>query len=559
MKKLYTLILISLLFPTLQIQAQTYPFTLPTTVTASLDVTTAIREVANNKLLGANIGGFTSTDEKNLIRKFNPITVRFPSGVWINWYDWTVDGNRIYDDYVAKTYKGVPDSTYIKMINSSQNSRTGFPGLTSLNTERKQATGKGFDMLWGYNLNYDDNKKSAARLRDSEAKGFEVNYIEMGNEQFYGNQRSNQTSTTQKYVAIAKSLSDTLHKIKPSIQMSVPLSWRTESGTYNNIITADTTYFDAVSIHKYVGSDPDVPATFTYKDVLAGRLLLEKDVNYARSLAKTKPVWLTEWGVAAGSECQAAAALGMADCYLFLFENQKIYGRADWYCVNGLLNSFVTFVGTSRTIKYPLEKCGYGSVHEILRSVFENSTLLQGTIATTKLTTTIGSTNAVSARAVIKDGKAMVFVVNLTDKAVEFDLKFNGLTYTNSFKHEAFKYNTLSEDRILGIDVNPLEVIKTGTGVITLPPLSVNKISEITVAGLETAVKEVKNAPLINAFPNPSSTGIFKLKEAANWEVYTNLGQKILAKNGTIINLSSYPKGTYLLKIENSSVLLIKA
>ncbi len=527
---LSTLVLIA----TSKVMAQTYPFTLPETVTASFDVTTSIKEVANNKLLGANIGGFTSTDEKALMRKFDPVTVRFPSGVWINWYDWTVDGNRIYDDYVSKTYLGVPDSTYIKMINGSQNSRTGFPGLTALNTERKLATGKGYDMLWGYNMNYDDNAKSAARLRDSEAKGFEVNYIEMGNEIFYGNQRSNRTSTPQKYVAVAKSLADTLRKIKPGIKLSVPLAWRTPQSyiDYNKALTADTTYFDAVTVHKYVGSDPDEPATFTYKDVLAGRLMLEKDVNYARKLANTKPVWLTEWGVAAGSECQAAAALGMADCYLFLYENQKIYGRADWYCINGLLNSFITFVGSSRTIKLPLEKTGYGSVHQILRSVFENATLLKGAMTTTKLSTSNGSTDAISARTVIKNGDTLVVAVNLTNKPVSFELKFDGVVYTKLFKHEALAFDNLSQDKIMGIDVNPLQLIKSGRGVIMLPPLSVNKIS------LDESLESYVN------FESPANAS--KIDVGSNLLVKANAGAEItnvslFINNQLVRNITTAP------------------
>lgn len=469
---------------------QTYPFTLPATVTATLEVNTLKKEIANDKLLGANIGGFTSDNEKYLLKKFDPVTIRFPSGVFINWYDWKVDGNRIYDDYIAKTYKGVPDSTYYKMINSNLNAKTGFPGLTALNNEKKVSNGKGYSMLFGYNLNYDSNKKSAERLRDSEAKGFSVDYIEMGNEQFYGNQRSNATSSPQKYVAIAKSLSDTLHKIKPGIQMSVPLSWRTTSGDYNAILTADQSYFDAVSIHKYVGSDPDVPASFTYADVLGGRILLERDVNYARKLANTKPVWLTEWGVSAGSDFQAAAGLGMADCYLFLYENQKIYGRADWYCINGLLNSFVTFVGTSRTIKFPLEKTGYGSIHQILRSVFEGSTLLDGTMTTIKVSTSLGSTNAVSARVVEKDGKRTAIVVNLTNKPVVFTLKLDGVEFNKPFRHEALAFNALDQNHEIGIDVNPLSLIKEGTGTITLPPLSVNRIAlDVQIVAVENRIK----------------------------------------------------------------------
>ena len=479
----FKLLLIACLFCGITtIQAQTYPFTLPTTVVATLNVTTTSTEPANNKLLGANIAGFSSTVEKDLIRKFDPTTLRFPSGVWINWYDYEVDGNRVYDDYVAANYKGVLDYTYINQINSNLGGKTGFPGLTALNTEKKQVDGKGFDMLWGYNLNYDSNTKSIARLRDSEANGFEVKYIEMGNEQFYANQRSNRISTPQKYVAVAKSLSSELHRIRPDIKVSVPLAWRTEPSyvEYNQTLTADDSYFDAVSIHKYVGSDPDIPASFTYADVIAGRLLLERDVNYARKLANTKPVWLSEWGVSAGSDCQAAAALGMADCYLFLFENQHIYDRADWYCVNGLLNSFVT-VTDKRVPKYPLEKLGYGSVHEIMRSVIENSTLLKSVVYTSKLTTELGSINAVSARAVTKWGKTSVIAVNLTNKTVPFTLKFDGVAYTGSFKHDALKFSSLSANPILGIDDNPLSLVKSGTGQILLPPFSVNKISDLTI------------------------------------------------------------------------------
>ncbi len=535
--------------------AQTYPFTLPATVTATLDVNTQKKEVANDKLLGANIGGFTSTDEQTLVKKFDPVTIRFPSGVFINWYDWTIDSYRIYDDYVPKNYKGEPDSSMIKLVYNSRFSKAGFPGLTALNNQKKAINGKGYSMLFGYNLNYDDNKKSAARLRDSEQKGFSVDYVEMGNEQFYGNQRSNATSTPQKYVVIAKSLSDTLHKIKPSIQMSVPLSWRTTSGNYNDILTADQSYFDAVSIHKYVGSDPDVPASFTYGDVLGGRTLLESDVNYARKLAPTKPVWLTEWGVSAGSDFQAAAGLGMADCYLFLYENQKIYGRADWYCVNGLLNSFISFVGTSRNIKYPLERTGYGAVHKILRSVFENSTLLDGTMTTTKFTNAKGTSNVVNARVVEKDGKKLVFAVNLANKPVVFTIKFDGTPMTQTFKHEALVFNTLSDDYVIPFDDDPLKLIKEGSGAITLPALSVNKI---TLNDVTTAinVKPIYLKELI-VYPNPSDNGIFTLSKSGSWKVYNINGQLKLTGKGNQVDLSKVGQGTYILAMGTETTKLV--
>ncbi len=479
------------LLSTANVLAQTYPFTLPATVTATLEVNTQKKEVAKDKLLGANIGGFTTANEQALFKKFDPVTVRFPSGVFINWYDWTIDANRIYDDYVPKTFRGVPDSTFIKIIHNGRNSKTGFPGLTALNNQKKLTNnGKGYSVLFGYNLLYDSNAKSVARLRDSEEKGFNVDEIELGNELFYGQQRSNATNTVQKIAAVSKSLADTLHSVKPGIKLSVPLSWRTQSGDYNAVITANPNYFDAISVHKYVGSDPDQPATFTYGDVLAGRIMLAKDVNYARRLVPNKPVWLTEWGVASGSEFQAAAGLGMADCYLFLYENQDIYDRADWFSINGLLNSFVAFVGSSRDIKFPLEKTGYGSIHEILRSVFEGSTLLDGTMTTSTVATTNGSANAVSARVVEKDGKRTAFAVNLTNKPVVFTLKLDGVEFNENFRHEALAFTSLDQNHEIGIDVDPLSLVKEGKGTITLPPLSVNRIGlDVEIIPVENRIK----------------------------------------------------------------------
>lgn len=455
-----------------------YPFTIPSTITATLNVETQETEMFNNKLIGYNIFGFTKTEEKEFIRKFNPITIRFPHGVWANFYNWETDGYTDYGDTYDHEAHDVTLANYEKY-----NIRAGFPGLTALNNEKKlQNGGAGYDMIWTYNLNYDTNLKSTLRLQNSDAKGFDVKDIEIGNEHFWTNQRGTLTSTPQKYVTLAKSLSDTLKKVKPDVRVSIPLSWRTTHGGYNSILVDNKNYFDAITVHKYAGADPDVPAEGdnAYSTILTARLTMEKDVNYARSFAPGKPVWLTEWGVSAGDHCQAAAALGMADCYLYLFENQDKYERANWFSVNGVLNSFIT-ISNTRVIKYPLEKTGYGTVYEIIRSVFENSTMLKGTMTTTQLTTSVGSTNAVNARAVTKDGKTMVFAVNLTNKPVVFNLNFNGKALNSSFLHQAFTFNDLSEELVMGIDENPLHEVNDISGKIVLPPYSVNKISDFEI------------------------------------------------------------------------------
>lgn len=80
----------------LSTQLQSYPFTLPSTVEATVNIDSSKQQTFNNKLLGTNIFGFTTTTEQSLINLNNPITVRFPHGLWANWYDWETDGTRVF-------------------------------------------------------------------------------------------------------------------------------------------------------------------------------------------------------------------------------------------------------------------------------------------------------------------------------------------------------------------------------------------------------------------------------------------------------------------------------
>ena len=489
-------ILFILFFVPYLLLAQTYPFPLPEIVTASLNVDTTVKVPANNLLLGANFGGFTSSNEKQLVRYLNPITVRFPSGVWSNWYDWYIDrstykmddgtGNWVpYDNYdIGATHTNAMDTW------ERNDTKTGFPGLKMLHDEL------GFNMVWTYNLNYDSNEKSVARMLDSDAKGFDVKYIELGNEQFWKDQRSERISTPEKYYPIANSLSGALKAAKPTVELSVPLGWRVSQASYNSALTPTKSYFDAISLHRYVHWEKEeaVKTADTYKKILTSRFEIENSKNFVLSYASGKSIWLTEWGVSCG--LNAASFLGQADAYLYLFEKQDTFERAEWYGATTALNPMYYFTnqyldggGRPERSLRNLRKTGFGAVYEILRSVFENSELLKSDMVCNaplvapddvEYSGTQPSTvDAISARAVTKNGQTQVFILNRTPKAVVFDLKFNNVVFAGSFKHEALSFDSLSDNPDFANDQNPLSLIKSGTGTITLPPYSVSKVSDI--------------------------------------------------------------------------------
>lgn len=459
-----------------KLAAQDYPFNLPSTITASLNVETSNTEIFNNKLLGYNIEGFNTRTEKDFLELVNPVTIRFPHGVWANFYEWQDDTYQ-QDDYDNGTHQNVLN-TYVSSIKGH------IAGIASLNRDKIARDGFGYDMMWTYSINFDDGASSVARAKKDIELGLEVKAIELGNEHFWKNQRSNRTALPSDYLREASAVSTALKTDFPDIQLSIPLGWRRSQGGYNSQIIGNGNYFDAITVHKYLGADPDEPgqSNTAYSSLLTAKLELEEDVNWVRdNYAPGKPVWLTEWGVSAGSDVHGAACLGMADAYLFMAENQQIYDRANWFSFNRVLNAMVV-VGSNRQPVYPLQKRGYLSTFEILQDVLRDATMLKGTLTSSaQLSTSRGAVNAVNARATTKDGQTNVIAINLTDKPIEFELKFDNVMYAGNFKHESLIFDNVGVVNAIDYNENQLSLVKEGSGKIILPPLSVSKISNIVI------------------------------------------------------------------------------
>lgn len=560
--------------------AQNYPFNLPQNIQATINVTTTTQETFNNLLLGTNIHGFSTSDEKAFVNKFNPITVRFPHGLWSNWYDWRRDVTRVFGEekfFYKQGTNGTPKEEPIGLLANIKvfdkgNIKVGIEGLAGLNSTKKTTSGKGYDMMWTFNMSADgpdlssDCSESIARYNDIKQKGFEVKAIEMGNECFYPGQRSSYIPNAEDYVARAKKMSAALKAQDPTIKVSIPLlrkdSWANPN--WNIDLTKDQSYFDAVTIHTYVGSDPDNAADSneSYATALTARkYLLASITDYPAKVAPTKPIWLTEWGVKSGG-ANAVSALGQVDCYLMMSENQKTFERANWFSTNGQLNSMVvweTYTSNSGVvrprIKYPLEKTLFGSAYEITRSVLENSTLLKSDVQVVNLTAGV---KAINARVVTKEGKTTILAVNLSNQEVPFAININGSNYNGNFVHKTLAFTAVSEERTMGIDVNPLGLKQQGGGSVSLPPLSINTIdlSDLSVPMSVNAFKAVAGLKVI---PNPSD-GEFNIElgenKAANYNVYSLNGKKIASGyffEATKIYIGNFQSGIYLLEVITDS------
>ncbi|MBU2883537.1 hypothetical protein KO525_10040 [Psychrosphaera sp. B3R10] len=550
LKKILFFGLVPLFFESPLAASSDYPFELPAQLSAKIKIDSNQQENFNNKLLGTNIFKFTSQSEQELINTFNPTTIRFPHGIWANWYDWRTDGTRVFgtDTFRYEHSDGSFKSKEIDHLSSikvfeQNDTKVGIDGLTDLNVLRKNNLGEGYDMVWTFNMSADGpdfedgSPDSVERYWDLVNREFNVQNIELGNENFYPGQRSSIIPNAVEYIKRAKSISDALKFHNPNIQLSIPLLRRDNwaNPNWNQDVTKESNYFDAVTVHTYVGANPDDETTSdeAYSTALLARYHLAASVNdYAKVVAPNKPVWLTEWGVNSGG-ANAASLLGMLDVYIYMSENQETYERANWFSVNGQLNSFLvweTYTSVSGVerprIKYPLEKTAFGSAHEIIREVLQDAVMLGSSIETSELADGV---KAISGRAITKSGKIQLLVLNLTNQSTPLAIELDTQLYSGKMTHSAMSFKTLDEERVLPIEGRPLSNLPS-TDVVTLPPFSINTIEledvELTLDRFELELS------------NGSDFYQFKQNELIKLEAIPN------TNSGQVTSVTFYVDGT---------------
>lgn len=160
-----------------------------------------------------------------------------------------------------------------------------------------------------------------------------------------------------------------------------------------------------------------------------------------------------------------------------------------------------------------------------------------------------------------------------------FSFSNNILTYTSSAgePYKVYRNNNTAYPQINGIDVN-LNTQYTYKsqhvqGVTTADPYKIQikylddqleidyqNLTETYIVLSVNNPDSYKNDNLI-IYPNPNSSGVFKIKEDdytnTSWEVYSILGVKVLEGTGTTINLSGNAKGLYFCKRENITAKLV--
>ncbi|WP_442509324.1 hypothetical protein SH528x_000890 [Novipirellula sp. SH528] len=439
-------------------QAQiSYPFEVPAGINATLKVDTKTKTPINSMLLGLNCNwpeglygktGYNHPDAQRLIRTLKPSSLRFPHGVWSNFYDWESDGRRMTDSYKTLYDSAVKDHPDLKY---------GFDGLHTLHQEL------GFDVLFTWNVNYDSPEKGMRRLLDRRSKGFDVKWIELGNEIFWKTQRSEAVSDIDKYIAVSKAHAAAICAVAPEVQISVPVHWRNPLTDPWNTALMKCDHYDAITVHKHMSHQADREGAV---QTLTARETMVEMAQTLRSAFPDKPLWISEWSVSCGDN--AISILGMADTYLGFFEHPELFGIADYFQINAS-HALITYDKKTRTH----HRTSYGAAYEIIRDVFENAERFASETDSSEIGDGI---DAVSAEAVIKEGKLIVFTINKSTRATPFQLIIDGVTQTKPVELKTLSFENLNELKTFEMDESVLTNVKPDPSGIVLPPLSISRI-----------------------------------------------------------------------------------
>ncbi len=434
-----------------------YPFELAEKMDTKLVVRTDVSTPINRMLWGINCSwperqyaklGYNHPDAQKLITSFQPSSLRFPHGVWANFYDWESDGRRMTDNYKTLYDSAVKDHPELKY---------GFDGLHKLHQKQ------GFDVLFTFNVNYDSAEKAVRRLMDLQEKGFAVPRVELGNEIFWKTQRSEAVSTVEKYIAVSKAHAERLKKHQPDLRVSVPIHWRKILTDPWNAAMCKEDYYDAITIHKYVHAKESKEGAIS---AFRARSTILEMANTLGTLFPGKPIWLSEWGVSCGEN--AISVLSMADVYLGLMEHPEIFEVASYFQLNSgdAIIRYDQKTGTHT-------RTSVGAAFQVMHDVF-----LDGELCLSELTSPnlCDGVDAVSAKAVVKNGKVTVLAINKTLQSIPMTIVIDGRTPASTQSHQALAFDDIDSLKEFAMDEPFTTNVSHHAGDIILPPLSINQI-----------------------------------------------------------------------------------
>lgn len=471
-----------------------FPYAIPTDPSVTLDVNTGAYHRFNDDLLSTNCH-FTwapknwedESVQEMIYKKFPMQNLRFPGGTVANFYSWETDD--FYDNRFS-------DNNNTASSGAKDAKKFGYSGYADV----AKTLGGSSTLL--FNVFTDDKATSQARLQARLNDGLNIKWIELGNENYFGDQAYGYVDDTElglngngdgedydEYIRHTKNLASWLREVKPDIKVVV----NTHDDHWNTPLAAED-YYDACVVHNYNFVNGFMLEQFSIRQLMQSYKKTESTISKHVSTFGDKPIIMSEWGLLSDMPNSFIQVLCTADNF-FAIEKGGHQGIVAQAGIHMLYHG--DFVGEGSLISNlgdGLKLNPVGVAYSKLFDVFMGNKVYDAYSTSAELESDL---DAVHAKAIDLGDSVYVFVVNKLPVTSPLNLSFNGQAYNGAFTLETYTENM--DNRLTmnyGIDENPW-VKSAGTGAIGIPA---NSIAVVTIQKSE--FESICNTPQLGGNTN---------------------------------------------------------
>ncbi len=440
-----------------------YPYSSPQTSNSTISIDTKLHQPFNNQLLSVNSHfaysdiGYEDSRIQALHHHLALPQIRFPAGTVGNFYNWQSDA--FYTDewtFMSPGRKRASDKGF----------NFGFNEYAKILND----TNAGAHLM--FNVIHDSVEKSTQRLQNRLDSGIKIDWIELGNENYYSEQSFGLTASIDDYIKHTKQLDLSLKALEPTIKTAVNIDHHSYLDNGWSKRLAKESYYDAAVLHSYIKvASPVMGKMATYQMLNSYKVMKQRIEQYKQHF--DVPMLVSEWGVAAEMGGNYIQTLATADMFFALIEgaDDGTVVQAGIHQLYSESNSdyFLLFTRDEDTIIASAK----GIVYKQLIDSFKNAKLSPAKLASAEL---IPGLPAINGRALIKDnGDIEIIAVSKLETESPLEVIINDKVYSGKYSIKSYYDEPLSH-AFYPLNEDPWHY-STSNGKIQLPPLSINVIT----------------------------------------------------------------------------------